>query len=937
MPQGFFQNRDTFVAEDIRWEGRGQYTEDVCPVCGLNAPTYRCEDCEGGQILCRGCTLTAHRQNSLHRLKAWNGCFFEKTSLKKLGLRIQLGHRVGEICSNPKAAFADDFVVVHINGIHEVAVDFCDCEAAQFSFLQLLRHRWFPATVGQPKSAATFAVLKHFHLLTFESKASCFEFYHALARLTDNTAMDNIKDRYSAFLRMVREYRHMKMLKRSGRGHAPSGAAGTMPGECAVLCPACPQPGLNLPPGWQDAPPEKRQVFCHAWLYRLFLGIDANFRLKRKQVSNSIVDPALGDGMSYFVQKDEYIRFLNTYGTLIIQEPSTCANHKAVDAERSAKGLAATGVGTIDCARHDVKRPKSVGDLQRSERYVNMDYLFFSSLEDTDLTELVVSYDIVCQWSIHIRERMSKYPSRLHVDLDGRRHVIFLIPKFHLPAHIMACQTVFSFNFNAGIGRTDGEAPERGWSHINPVATSTKEMGPGARQDTLDDHFGDWNWKKTTLMGVSLLRKIQIAVAESSDHVFRYHQFESGLDDAEADIKGWKAELEAWLVDHKKPNPFEARYKSVSQEAVRRELANQDAADLDQGIAYVLHETVSASQLITMGLDLEEHQRRLTVDSSELGPHSTDLQNTRIQVRRNILKRKITAWIDVQHLYVPALVMARNDHTDEHTVDLAERIPLMLPSSVKHLPCDSRLREMEWKLRRSQAHDALDELREALRLQAYLYIDKDRFQRGQHHNTRSRGIIDRVKVRIDAAARRYRVARGAILALAGMLGKVDWEATFPVLDDRDVKQLSGDGEESEGHRTVSWIWTRFGDGSQLNGREALQDILRIEWCKSKARADRWSEEVQLLLEEMRRVLQFFETMATKWKQRSEGSCFVQKDSTSDSEGLQAYAARQASQFRAMKDHCKHMWRFVAEYVALGLDIDVVPPELMEPDDDDANV
>jgi hypothetical protein len=36
---------------------------------------------------------------------------------------------------------------------------------------------------------------------------------------------------------------------------------------------------------------------------------------------------------------------------------------------------AATGVGTIDCARHDIKRPHSVGDLQKGERYVRSLYL----------------------------------------------------------------------------------------------------------------------------------------------------------------------------------------------------------------------------------------------------------------------------------------------------------------------------------------------------------------------------------------------------------------------------------------------------------------------------------------------------------------------------------------------------------------------------------
>lgn len=53
------------------------------------------------------------------------------------------------------------------------------------------------------------------------------------------------------------------------------------------------------------------------------------------------------------------------------------------------------------------------------------------------------------------------------------------------------------------MGRTDGEAPERGWAAMNGLATSTKEMGPGSRRDTLDDHFGDYNWRKVISMGTS--------------------------------------------------------------------------------------------------------------------------------------------------------------------------------------------------------------------------------------------------------------------------------------------------------------------------------------------------------------------------------------------------------------------------------------------------
>jgi hypothetical protein len=85
------------------------------------------------------------------------------------------------------------------------------------------------------------------------------------------------------------------------------------------------------------------------------------------------------------------------------------------------------------------------------------------------------------------------------------KSVLFLIAKFHLPKHIEACNLQFSFNLTKGIGRTDGEAPERGWANINPAAQSMKEMGPGTWHDTLDDHFGDWNWKKTIKLGMSFI------------------------------------------------------------------------------------------------------------------------------------------------------------------------------------------------------------------------------------------------------------------------------------------------------------------------------------------------------------------------------------------------------------------------------------------------
>lgn len=57
---------------------------------------------------------------------------------------------------------------------------------------------------------------------------------------------------------MVREWRHIRLLKRMARGHSDVGANGTAEGECAVLCPACPLPGINLPEGWEEADEKTR-------------------------------------------------------------------------------------------------------------------------------------------------------------------------------------------------------------------------------------------------------------------------------------------------------------------------------------------------------------------------------------------------------------------------------------------------------------------------------------------------------------------------------------------------------------------------------------------------------------------------------------------------------------------------------------------------------
>jgi hypothetical protein len=131
-----------------------------------------------------------------------------------------------------------------------------------------------------------------------------------------------------------------------------------------------------------------------------------------------------------------------------------------------------------------------------------MDYFFYRSLANTKIKDLMVSYDIACQWSLNLSTRLERIDPTFPLvnNMDDMR-VRYMVPKFHLPAHVSRCRTRYSFNYSKNVGRTDGEAPERGWAEINPLASSTKEMGPGFRRDTLDSHFGDYNWRKIIDLG----------------------------------------------------------------------------------------------------------------------------------------------------------------------------------------------------------------------------------------------------------------------------------------------------------------------------------------------------------------------------------------------------------------------------------------------------
>ncbi|KAF9456592.1 hypothetical protein BDZ94DRAFT_1315017 [Collybia nuda] len=614
---------NVFVHELLRLEGLGGQDATTCSRCsGYAAPVYHCSDCLGKSQFFGTDAFGDSTGTGM------DGRIFSK------GLRVQLGHVHGESCSNPLPASKSGFVVIDTEKIHTISLDFCNCHVAMDRHIQLLRARLYPATTICPQTAATFRVLEGFQLLSFMSKVSAFEFYYTIARRTDNTGVSKIPDRYSAFLRMIREWRHIKTLKRMGR--------------------ACPHPGKNLPPDWKDAPAGR------SWLYTLFVGIDANFRLSRFNVSSNEHDPGLNHGYAFFVEDKKFKAHLKAYGDIIIDEVSTCNNHDAVKSAslRGGKGIDASGAGTVECSRHDMKRPISFGDLQKGERHVNIDYLFLNTLTQNVPHRIVVSYDVACIWSPNLLARSQIYPP----NLIPFTNLIYVVPKFHLPAHISKCQANFSLNFTPWVGRTDGEAPERGWAAMNAVATSTREMGPGSRRNTLDDHFGDYNWRKITSMVTTFHNKFKEAVNHRSKSVAEFQAFSASLPPDET--AAWTLLIQAWEKDPSQTNPLEATLRDITVPKVRLQLAEDDAKHLQDNSsgASVIHTELSPSMLIIQGIEIEDLQHSLRQGTAALSLHPTSLQKAKLLERNNRLQRRIDAWISFQQLYTPGVAALRRQH-----------------------------------------------------------------------------------------------------------------------------------------------------------------------------------------------------------------------------------------------------------------------------------
>jgi hypothetical protein len=300
---------------------------------------------------------------------------------------------------------------------------------------------------------------------------------------------------------------------------------------------------------------------------------------------------------------------------------------------------------------------------------------------------------------------------------------------------------------------------------------------------------------------------------------------------------------------------------------------------------------------------------------------TTSKQFADLQEKRNGLFRLIQNWQKVQLAYIPHVASLISHipslpdmDTDPSSLPpeaLAENLPLFLPSAlppqIRCLPEIQQICQLERRLREPQANDALATIRRLRRVIQGLWQFKhaNASGAGNKPNTRMVVLYKRFDEKIKRAAHEYRTARHA-LSILDPNGA--WSLELRELNDQDIRGPGKDADDisSNSRYEPSWIWLmpNVSGSSNVNQEDEFNESMRVEWVKARARMTRWKEELLLVQEEMRRVIDYLRWRGEWWRKRS--SLRTHSDDTISS-GISGYANKQAVICSRIAGQCACYW------------------------------
>jgi hypothetical protein len=102
----------------------------------------------------------------------------------------------------------------------------------------------------------------------------------------------------------------------------------------------------------------------------------------------------------------------------------------------------------------------------------------------------LICYDVMCQWSIYIKDRVN---GSKHLRISDNLELHLGISLFHIYGHQDTCLTRYSPSFIEGGWQIDGKMIEMLWAPLNEISRSIRGMSISHRREVIDGHMNDLN------------------------------------------------------------------------------------------------------------------------------------------------------------------------------------------------------------------------------------------------------------------------------------------------------------------------------------------------------------------------------------------------------------------------------------------------------------
>ncbi|KAH9020129.1 hypothetical protein EDB85DRAFT_1872687, partial [Lactarius pseudohatsudake] len=834
---------------DCLLDYEGVLATTTCQSCKSAPFEWRCSDCFPALVLCKACCRKSHRQLPFHRVQKWTGKYFMPSWLREVGVSLHLGHS-GDLCpiesmdcneeecqdgsydqddtaadpgfGNSKAGRCDKegnpiMTVVDRSGVHEIGVSWCRCPEAAEHDIQLMMAGLFPATFRNPKTAFTFRVLEEFYLDNLECKTTPSQFFSHLRRLTSNEFPNTVPVRGLEYLlmllRLSRQWRVLTSRKRFGFGYQADEEQ--KPGSMAIFCALCAQPGINLPEDWKEYENSK-SLFMRGFI------MDGNFQAEHMKMRNPENDVPLSDGTGFMVSQTAYESHLKS--ALTLKQRLTCHDHRAVNNVNKHSGhLQSTGIGATACV-HGNFVPDSVVDFQKGEVQKNMDYSIFKALNFNmeGIEAALISYDVMCQWSVHMMERVN---GSNYLKLLDNLELRLAIGLFHIHGHQDTCLARYLPSFIEGGRQIDSETIETLWAPLNEISRSTRGMSTSHRWEVIDDHMNDSNWKK--LIDIGKFNSLPVRYRRAlSGAVLSAAAFESINSSASSEsVEAWSTqEVQAQrerAQDVTAMDIYDIKMKRFPSRAeILLELTEKeiDTSGRKGHVAWL----ASGLRIWEMQLSLQALVRKIGLVPTPDQQRDITLKCARLQEKVDIFQRQAAnfihasandeddSWEDTstRETYTGVEFDGIDEEDDDQDAD---HILLHLPSHLGHNWCNTNaaedLAKAELCLRQGQLNDSLHHIRISLGHKSYLFRNNVRPAHSQRLKTRAWAGVHATESTLQHHAWVYMCARQAIVDLGASTFLLD---RYKVLTRQDLSvETSIIAPQVCGQRNKSlpWFWT----------------------------------------------------------------------------------------------------------------------------------